>query len=172
VQVIGLTSGIGATAVATGDFHSCAVVNGGVRCWGDNRSGKLGNGSTTGSTTPVQVSGLTSGVTAVAVGNDHSCAVVNSAPVCWGYNGSGQLGNAASGPRTTPQRSLLFRRQTVPGVPTIGMTTGGNAHARLAPHPSLSQPSGNINGQVVVNSYSGKTGSFQENLSPSGLVMP
>ena len=172
VQVIGLTSGTGATAVATGDFHSCAVVNGGVRCWGDNHSGKLGNGSTTGSTTPVQVSGLTSGVTAVAVGNDHSCAVVNSAPVCWGYNGSGQLGNAASGPRTTPQRSLLFRRQTVPGVPTIGMTTGGNAHARLAPHPSLSQPSGNINGQVVVNSYSGKTGSFQENLSPSGLVMP
>jgi alpha-tubulin suppressor-like RCC1 family protein len=171
VQVIGLTSGTGATAVATGDFHSCAVVNGGVQCWGRN-GGRLGNGSTTSSTTPVQVSGLTSGVTAVAVGNDHSCAVVNSAPVCWGYNGSGQLGNAASGPRTTPQRSLLFRRQTVPGVPTIGMTTGGNAHARLAPHPSLSQPSGNINGQVVVNSYSGKTGSFQENLSPSGLVMP
>jgi hypothetical protein len=91
VQVQGLMSGI--TAIAAGYNHSCAVVNGGVRCWGYNYDGQLGNNSITNSPIPVQVQGLTSSVTAIAAGGGHSCAVVNGGVQCWGYNGDGELGN-------------------------------------------------------------------------------
>jgi alpha-tubulin suppressor-like RCC1 family protein len=113
VQVTGLTFGV--TALAAGGGHSCAVVNGGVRCWGSNPLGQLGNGTTTNSTTPVQVTGLTSGVTAVEVGHHHSCAVVNGGAQCWGSNFSGQLGNGRLGfnDSTTPvQVTGLISRVT------------------------------------------------------------
>ena len=41
-MVAGVT---GATSIATGGGHSCAVIaEGKVQCWGDNRDGELGNG--------------------------------------------------------------------------------------------------------------------------------
>ena len=49
----GATLQIKAPAIGGGVFHSCAIEAGGaVSCWGD---GYLGNGSVTGSTTPVAV---------------------------------------------------------------------------------------------------------------------
>lgn len=41
------TSGAIIPAIAAGDYHTCAVVNGAVQCWGDNENGQLGNNSTT-----------------------------------------------------------------------------------------------------------------------------
>jgi alpha-tubulin suppressor-like RCC1 family protein len=92
VQVTGIEHG--ATAVATSNAHStCAVVDGGIKCWGDNSYGQLGNNSKIGSYIPVQVEGLKKGVTAIAAGNSHTCALIESGVWCWGYNSSGQLGN-------------------------------------------------------------------------------
>jgi hypothetical protein len=71
----------------------CAIMNGGAWCWGYNGYGQLGNGTTTASTVPVQVSGLTSGVTDISVGNAETCALQNGAAWCWGTNSEGGLGN-------------------------------------------------------------------------------
>ncbi len=92
----------GATAVAAGDGHSCAIADGGVRCWGANGAGQLGNGTTEASLIPVQALPPGSGATAVAAGSSHSCAVVDGGVQCWGYGGYGQLGNGSTNSSLNP----------------------------------------------------------------------
>jgi hypothetical protein len=46
----------GVRALATGQRHNCALLDGGdVRCWGANDAGQLGDGTTTNRATPVAV---------------------------------------------------------------------------------------------------------------------
>ena len=59
VAVSGLSAGV--VAITTGQAHAGALTTaGGVKCWGENSSGQLGNRSTLSSSAPTDVSGLNS----------------------------------------------------------------------------------------------------------------
>ena len=97
----------GATAVAVGGDHACALLGSGrVRCWGANGAGQLGDNTTDARPGAVLVQQDTdpdaddplSGVTAIDAGRSHTCALLSSGKVrCWGDATSGKLGRAGSG---------------------------------------------------------------------------
>lgn len=101
-DVVTLTSGV--KAIVAADESACALTAaGGVKCWGDDAFGQLGDGSRGLRSTPVDVVGLTSGVRSVVVGRMHSCAITTSGALkCWGYNRMGQLGDGTTTDRYTP----------------------------------------------------------------------
>ena len=80
--------------VAAGYTHTCVRTTlGQIYCAGENSHGQLGNNTTTPSTTPVMVQGLTSPAIDIAAGDDFSCAVLdNNTAMCWGDNNAGKLG--------------------------------------------------------------------------------
>jgi alpha-tubulin suppressor-like RCC1 family protein len=130
VDVVGLTRGV--RTVTEGDVETCAITTlGGVKCWGANDRGGLGNGQSgngdpIGSPVPVDVTGLSSGVVAVSVENFGACALTTSDGVkCWGGNTLGELGDGTTNDSSVP-------------VDVVGLTSGvraiasgGNANCAL-----------------------------------------
>ena len=93
----------GAAAISSSGNHTCVLSDaGGVRCWGANTVGEVGDGTTsTRRRVPTEVVGLQSGVKAISAGGAHSCALLDGGTVkCWGLNFYGQIGDGTSGGTT------------------------------------------------------------------------
>lgn len=96
---VSLPPGRRAVTVAAGFAHACAILDdGGLRCWGANGAGQLGQGSNnavgddTGESTVAVDLGARRAV-AVSTGLAHTCAITDDGSLrCWGRNAAGQLG--------------------------------------------------------------------------------
>lgn len=105
VTQTGVLTGKTVVAVKAGGAHTLALCSDGTLvAWGLNRSGQLGNNSTTNSSVPVAVSqtGVLAGKTIIAMaagsyvyhGDSHSVVLCSDGTLAvWGWNGFGQLGN-------------------------------------------------------------------------------
>lgn len=97
----------GGNALAAGRLHTCQIVGGIVRCWGDNRSFQSDPSS---SFSWIQrsagVFGLPGGrAVDVATGSGHSCALFDVGGVwCWGDADEGQTGTGVTLGRRLPER--------------------------------------------------------------------
>jgi len=88
------------TAVAVGLLHACAICNGSILCWGDNRFGQLGTGSLDADPRPDPQ--VISGPPAqgawvqIAAGLRFTCARSDTGLAqCWGFDAHAALGNGA-----------------------------------------------------------------------------
>ncbi len=98
--------------IFTAQHHSCVLTQLGsnkkVYCWGDNRSGQLGNSDFGSSYSAVPIEIKVVGLAAIsdfsgnkisAIGGtgDTSCAIASGKVYCWGGNDRGQLGYGSPG---------------------------------------------------------------------------
>lgn len=105
------------TSLSVGDYHACAVVNGGAHCWGRNSDspGQLGDGTSTDRLVPVAVStaGVLNGktITGVSASDFNGCAISSEKLLyCWGRNNYGQLGDGTTNNSLVP---VKFKPETI-----------------------------------------------------------
>lgn len=103
LPTVDLGTGKTAIALATGRYHTCALLAGGtVKCWGGNANGQIGAGdkqnrgdgpNEMGDNLKEVDLGVGVTVTAISAGLDTTCAVLNGNAIkCWGLNEYGNLG--------------------------------------------------------------------------------
>lgn len=96
------------SSIATGSTHTCGLTSiGTVYCWGENKTGQLGNNSVSDSNIPVAVASTKKGVvvkfSSISAGVGTTCGVGSTGkPYCWGTNVNGALGYSAN---DTPEDS-------------------------------------------------------------------
>jgi alpha-tubulin suppressor-like RCC1 family protein/predicted RNA-binding protein with TRAM domain len=148
-------------SIAVGYGHVCvATTSSGVKCWGNNDSGQLGNGTNTPSASAVLVSGL-SGVTDLSVSVSDSfggsCSVLQDGTLkCWGSNaGSRFIGQSPWTPTTVsvgvPLRTVDFHYRTVCGVSlqSVPYCWGSNSYSSVGSNSfRYSESGGVVNGTL------------------------
>jgi len=161
LEVLNFSSRI--AMISAGAFHACALTGGGgLKCWGDNAFGQLGDETTTPRGFPDDVSGLVSGITRVSSGSYHVCAVTGAGAVrCWGLNDFGQLGtDPNSGPQSCTSSLLSCSPTpiTVQGFPSeftsVVTVSAGGLHSCALNYQGGAQCWGsNYYGQLGNGSY-------------------
>jgi alpha-tubulin suppressor-like RCC1 family protein len=167
--VVGLDHGV--TALALGDFHSCALTAAaGVLCWGYNAQGELGDGSTSDAHRPVAVTGLAGPVAQIAAGDVFTCALLTAGSVqCWGSNVLGSLGVPLS---TTTQSDVPI---TVSGLTghILAISAAGAYACALMTAGSIVCWGDNASGQLgIAGGTSGAYGTYRSTPQPVPGLLP
>lgn len=94
VDTAGTGTLTGIKSIAAGDYFTLALANDGtVYSWGRNDFGQLGDNSTTDSSMPIVVSGITGTVETISAGDEHALVMTTTGTVwSWGRNSDDQLG--------------------------------------------------------------------------------
>jgi alpha-tubulin suppressor-like RCC1 family protein len=120
----------GVTEIAASETHILALLsNGTVFAWGYNGNGELGDGTTTESSTPVQVTGISNAIQ-VAASVQHSLALLaDGTVVAWGENGYGELGTGTTeGPEECPSPCAMAPRP-VSGLNDVVAISAGEEYS-------------------------------------------
>ena len=125
-----------------GRDHSCAVVLGGVQCWGLNYFGQLGNGGGADSATPVQVFGPGRDASVVAAGSYYNCATVSGGVQCWGDSFFARFGTTMTFAERLPQQTIAVGS----GVTAVA---AGYAHSCAVVSGGVVCWGGNTHGQTA-----------------------
>ena len=129
-----------------------------MRCWGAGANGRLGNGSDTDRTTPVQVTTGGSAldlVETIGVGAAHACAVrADDSVWCWGKGASGRLGNGGVANAYNPVE--------VPDVSASDVAAGGSHTCAALTDGTVSCWGAGLDGQLG-------TGGRSSERSPVGV---
>ena len=127
----GLTPASMAVDVACGSEFSIALMGDGtLRAWGGGRRGKLGNGSTADSSTPVVVSGIdgltpATTVAAIAAGDRHALALMGDGTLrAWGLGYYGQIGNGTTGSTNATPLVVSDIDGLTPATRAVGVGAG------------------------------------------------
>src|SRR5262249_13565716 len=119
------------TAVAVGFYHTCAAMTeGGIRCWGSNDHGQLGDGTTADRAMAASSPTLFAGtpIKAIAPGYVHTCVLTAAGAVyCWGDDQDGQIGDG----QLTPELRLTPGPAVPIGAPATALVTQESANCAL-----------------------------------------
>ena len=124
VSVDSTTSKTHPSVLATGNAHSCAILeNGSAMCWGLDNYGQLGDGGdATNLNKPSSFVSIAEGQTVVQIYARHlrTCIILddNSAS-CWGFNEDGQAGDNSTNTYKSPSVKVEFPQGK--GVKSMGM---------------------------------------------------
>lgn len=134
LPAVNLGNGQSVSALSLGAHHSCAILSGGVKCWGMGTNGQLGYGDKNdrgalpgqmGDALPFVDLGSGRTAKAIAAGNFHTCALLDNNTVkCWGKANYGQLGYGDS----TNSRGDVGGEMGN-ALPTVNLGSGRTARA-------------------------------------------
>ncbi len=113
--------GTSVKSISIGNNHTCAVMkSGGLKCWGQNYDGQVGDNTTAAKMNPVDVQGMSSGVERVSSGFEYTCAVMTGGAVkCWGSNDYGRLGDMSSSTRISPTPATSWSSHAIKDIATV-----------------------------------------------------